>query len=81
MVAVRPDLKERDLVAVTDVEADLLERPLDLVRDHRAAVLGRADGMVEQGRDVVPLVEKVAHTHSVPHAARAGQAKGSGQMR
>lgn len=52
MVAVRPDLKERDLVAVADVEADLPQRPLDLVREHRTAVLGRADQVVKQGRDV-----------------------------
>lgn len=53
VVTVSPDLKERDLVAVTaveavaDVEAYLLERPTDLSRDHRPPVLGRADQVIE----------------------------------
>ena len=64
MVFVRPDLQERDLVPVADVEADALEDRLHLIGDDRAPVLGRADRVVEQRGDVVTLVDVFAHANT-----------------
>ena len=43
VVAIDPDLKEHDLVAVADVNADTPQNCLHLIGDDRTAVLGRAD--------------------------------------
>ena len=75
MVLVGPDLEERDLVAVADVEAGAAQGRLHLARDDRAAVLGRADRVVEKGRDVVALVDVFAHTPSVPQATKGTGAR------
>jgi len=65
VIAVCSDLQERDLVAVADVQADTPQNGLYLLGDDRPAVLGRTNGVVKQRRDIVPLVDKVAHTFTV----------------
>ena len=61
VIPVRPDLQEGDLVAVPDVKAGATQGRLHLAADDRAAVLGRADRVVEQRGDVVALVDVLAH--------------------
>jgi len=46
VVAVSPDLQERDLVAVADVETYSLEYLIYLTSDDRAAILGRTDRVI-----------------------------------
>ena len=62
VVAIDPDLKEHDLVAVADVNADTPQNCLHLIGDDRTAVLGRADRVIQQRRNVMTFVEEFAHT-------------------
>jgi hypothetical protein len=61
VVLIGTDLQERDLVAIADVEADALECRVYRLRDHGPPVLGRADQVVEQRRDVVSLMDMFTH--------------------
>ena len=64
MIRVGSDLQERDFIAIADVEAGCLEYSVHRIRDHRAAVLGRTDQMIKQRRNIVCLVNVLAHaTH------------------
>ena len=57
MILVRPNLQEFDLVTQFDLLADDLQFVFHLGREHRSAVLGGADDVVEQHRDVVTIVD------------------------
>ena len=81
MVAVRPDLQERDLVAVADVKADPPQDRLHLLGDDGAAVLRGADRVVQQGRDVMTLVDVFAHTSTVYRMRSRAQTDRQGQIR
>ena len=66
MVPVRSDLQELDFLAALDVQADGLEFCIHLPGDNSSAVLGRADEMVKQDRDIMALVDKAAHASRIP---------------
>ena len=61
MVTVRPDLQERDLVAGGDLQADLPKNRVHIAVEDNTPVLGRADRVIQQDRDVVALVNIGAH--------------------
>ena len=69
VVAVRPDLKERDLVTLADLQACLLELLIHRLAEDYSPVLRRADDVVHQYRDVMALVDELAHARSLAQQA------------
>ncbi len=64
MVCIGPYLKERNFVAVANVEADALENCIYLVRDDSTAVLSGADHVVEQRGNIMTFVDVFAHAYT-----------------
>ena len=56
VVVLHPDLEERDLGAIADVEADAPQHLVHLIGDDRTPVLGRADQVVEKRGDIMAAV-------------------------
>ena len=69
VVAVRANLKERDLVALADLQARLLELLIHGLAEDHPPVLRRADDVVHQHRDVMALVDELAHARSLAQQA------------
>ena len=69
MILVGADLDERDLVPLADLQTRLLEFLVDLRREDDPPVLGRADEVVQQDRDVMALVDELAHPHTLTQQA------------
>ena len=61
MVAVGPDLQERDLVAGRGLQADVAQGRVHGGVEDGAAVLGPTDQVLHQDRDVVALANEGAH--------------------
>ena len=69
VVFVRADLKERDLVALADLQARLFELLIHRLAEDHPPVLRRADDVVHQHRDVMALVDELAHARSLAQQA------------
>ena len=62
-------LQERNLKALTDFQTDFLELLINGRREHRPPVLRRADDVIHQDRDVMTLVDELAHPHILAQQA------------
>ncbi len=65
VVALRADLKERDLVALADFQARLFELLIHRLAEDHPPVLRWTDDVVHQHRDVVALTDVLAHARSL----------------
>src|SRR6266581_4635463 len=61
MIFVCANLSKGDLIAFGDVQADVFEHRVDLRVKDDTSILGRTHDVVDQCRDIVPLMTIVAH--------------------
>jgi hypothetical protein len=71
MGGVCPALYTDDLVPFGDVQADLCEHCSNCRAHHDPSILRRTHNMVKQGRDVMPLMPRVAHKRDNNTATKA----------
>jgi len=72
VLLVRADLQELDLIAAANLSADFLQLGIDLRAKDRPPILRRADDVIEQYRNIVALVDELAHV-SKSNAASCGE--------
>ena len=61
MIFVCANLSKGDLIAFGDVQADVFAHRVDLRVKDDTSILGRTHDVVDQCRDIVPLMTIVAH--------------------
>ena len=61
MIFIRSNFKEFHLISCLNGKADLLENFIHLLVKHCPTILGRQHKMVQKDRDIVTLMDIVAH--------------------
>lgn len=73
VVPVCADHEKRDLVARRDLQEDVPEHLVHVRRDHRAAVLPRADKVLEQDGDIAAAMDVFTHAPRLPQPDAASR--------
>lgn len=69
MVFVSANLDERYLVAFADFQTGLFELLVNFPAKDYSPVLGRTDNVIEQQRDIMTLMDILAHSASISQQA------------
>ena len=69
MILICPYLQKPYLIPLGDFQTDFLELLVNGRREDRPPVLRRADDVIHQYRDVMTLVDELAHPHILAQQA------------
>ena len=69
VILVGANLKECNLESLADLQTDFLELLVNGRRKHRPPILRWADDVVHQHRNVMTLVDELAHPHILAQQA------------
>lgn len=73
MIPVSPNLDKLDLIALFNLNANFLENPIDFLIKYRTSVFRGKHQVVQQHRNIVTLVQILAHASILRHAASGGE--------
>jgi len=65
VIQICPDLKKRDFVTCGYLKANILENLVHFCGHGLAPIFARANGMIQQKRDVMALVNVLAHLATI----------------